>query len=500
MSISYDGNHHTKTVSRNGAQLTFWYDANGQRVKQQKVVNSVTTITLYLGGVEKIIKTGDDYSTVTKDYIGGHSIITLIEDGYEDSPLLSILLKDRLGSVSVVLNGDQSSPGATERRDYDAFGKPIVLANPNLPVSFRVTQRGFTEHEHLTEVELIHMNGRAFDYNTGRFLSVDPFIQSPGNTQSINPYSYIMNNPLSGTDPSGYRAQNASNWRTSECDFDPQGCSSTPVDKALAKYVGNGEQNRNQNLAKSLEKFHDRIQFQKDAVDKVWSDYADRAGSVTITDLPSGTIVDNPNGTFYFGGAGLNGDYISGMKDALEEAGISGVTTIGPEGLSASSLISGGAPIDAAIGYLALNEKMNGFPHSLGLPDSGSEQFNMIGYSFGSLLAAQFAAKYADAGFKVDNLVLVGSPISKKFLTELQGHKNIRNVIIKDLTSHGDPIRAGMSVSNPIQAYKLITTLGSQDEQKNGSGHFYYRCTNCGSTGQQRRKQLAQELYDEGLR
>lgn len=53
---------------------------------------------------------------------------------------------------------------------------------------------------------MIHMNGRAYDYNLGRFLSVDPFIQEPGNSQSMNPYSYIMNNPLAGTDPSGYRA------------------------------------------------------------------------------------------------------------------------------------------------------------------------------------------------------------------------------------------------------------------------------------------------------
>ena len=35
-------------------------------------------------------------------------------------------------------------------------------------------------------------------------LRVDPLIQAPGNSQSLNPYSYIMNNPLSGTDPTGY--------------------------------------------------------------------------------------------------------------------------------------------------------------------------------------------------------------------------------------------------------------------------------------------------------
>jgi hypothetical protein len=50
------------------------------------------------------------------------------------------------------------------------------------------------------------MNGRVYDYNLGRFLSVDPFIQAPTNSQSANPYSYIMNNPMAGTDPTGYCA------------------------------------------------------------------------------------------------------------------------------------------------------------------------------------------------------------------------------------------------------------------------------------------------------
>ncbi|WP_249269591.1 RHS repeat-associated core domain-containing protein, partial [Shewanella sp. SACH] len=68
-------------------------------------------------------------------------------------------------------------------------------------------RRGFTDHEHLNEQQLIHMNGRIYDYNLGRFMSVDPFIQSPTSTQSVNPYSYIMNNPLAGTDPTGYKAE-----------------------------------------------------------------------------------------------------------------------------------------------------------------------------------------------------------------------------------------------------------------------------------------------------
>jgi hypothetical protein len=50
------------------------------------------------------------------------------------------------------------------------------------------------------------MNGRVYDYRLGRFLSVDPIISNPANSQSINPYSYIGNNPLSGVDPTGYDA------------------------------------------------------------------------------------------------------------------------------------------------------------------------------------------------------------------------------------------------------------------------------------------------------
>jgi hypothetical protein len=49
------------------------------------------------------------------------------------------------------------------------------------------------------------MNGRVYDYNVGRFLSVDPFVH--GGSQVINPYSYLLNNPLAGTDPSGYTPQ-----------------------------------------------------------------------------------------------------------------------------------------------------------------------------------------------------------------------------------------------------------------------------------------------------
>src|SRR5690606_32072923 len=98
-----------------------------------------------------------------------------------------------------------------ERRGFDAWGAPregTWADRPGAALGSAISPRGFTGHEHLDEVGgLIHMNGRAYDPRLGRFLSVDPIIQFPANSQSLNPYSYLMNNPMAGVDPTGYCAQ-----------------------------------------------------------------------------------------------------------------------------------------------------------------------------------------------------------------------------------------------------------------------------------------------------
>ncbi|VVH58451.1 Rhs-family protein, partial [uncultured Gammaproteobacteria bacterium] len=91
---------------------------------------------------------------------------------------------------------------------YTAFGQRRKgdwrASDPLLPIIPALTNRGFTGHEHIDEMGFIHMNGRVYDPQIGRFLSADPHIQDPYNTQSYNRYSYVMNNPLKYTDPSGY--------------------------------------------------------------------------------------------------------------------------------------------------------------------------------------------------------------------------------------------------------------------------------------------------------
>ena len=148
--------------------------------------------------------------------------------------------------ADVLVGPNRSSPvvsGATT--SYDAFGQARngdFSDRPNGILDLMPeTERGFTDHLHADDVWLIHMNGRVYDYQLGRFLSVDPIIQFPSNSQSLNPYSYILNNPLSGVDPTGYQAKPVPYDSRSICAKSWSSCSNGSV-KAIGSLSGFNQQ------------------------------------------------------------------------------------------------------------------------------------------------------------------------------------------------------------------------------------------------------------------
>jgi RHS repeat-associated protein len=119
------------------------------------------------------------------------------------------LLKDHLGSVDLVT--DQTG-AVLDRMSFDAWGRRrnidwtalVGSVSDAYPWQSQLVTRGYTFHEQLDPIGLGHMNGRVYDPEIGRFLSADIAIQDISNSQSLNAYSYVWNNPLSFTDPSGF--------------------------------------------------------------------------------------------------------------------------------------------------------------------------------------------------------------------------------------------------------------------------------------------------------
>jgi hypothetical protein len=120
-------------------------------------------------------------------------------------------------------------------------------------------------------------------------------------------------------------------------------------------------------------------------------------------------------------------------------------------------------------------------------------QFNIIGYSWGAVIAARTALYYAKINTKIDHLVLIAPPINDSLYQAVLTHKNIKDRIIIELKEHGDPIEAGMDDMKIIKSvFQLI------EQMANDSGHFYYGGDNY--EGKKRRIELAKALYNAGLR
>ncbi len=183
-------------IQKNGHTTEFQYDINRSRFKRVDTdKNSDTTVTRYVGNVEFITRPSGNREV--KRYINGVVIDTTTTR--PDSTTISsvqLLFKDHLGSVHTIMDGNSMT--VLQRQSFDPFGMrrnatnwQDLLESQLSGFNTGYTTRGFTGHEQLDEVGLIHMNGRVYDARLGRFLQADPFVQAAGNTQSFNRYSAL---------------------------------------------------------------------------------------------------------------------------------------------------------------------------------------------------------------------------------------------------------------------------------------------------------------------
>ena len=131
-------------------------------------------------------------SVVTKYYYLGGQRVAMRKDG-----VLYYLLSDHLGSTTVIT--DQSG-NVVSQQLYKPYGEPR-WSTGTLPTDRRFTGQ---RSEEAGLGSLYDYGARFYSPALGRFLSPDTIVPEPGNPQSLNRYSYTLNNPVKYRDPSGH--------------------------------------------------------------------------------------------------------------------------------------------------------------------------------------------------------------------------------------------------------------------------------------------------------
>jgi RHS repeat-associated protein len=178
--LSWDAENRLAAVSCNGNTTSYVYDGDGNRIK--KTVDGVSTV--YVNQYYEV--TGTE---VTTNYYLGSKLIA-VKKGEE----LSYIQQDHLGGTSGT--SDTSGNSASTIR-YLPFGL-TRFSTGTLP-----TDKKFTG-QLLDTTGLYYYNARYYDPSIGRFISADTIVQDPSNPQTLNRYSYCLNNPLKYIDPTGH--------------------------------------------------------------------------------------------------------------------------------------------------------------------------------------------------------------------------------------------------------------------------------------------------------
>lgn len=225
--LSYTYNANGNLVSRNGQPITwtafnqplrishgssdyaeFGYGPARQRVRQVARTGGTTRTTHYVGPHFEVELEGSVRRYRSAVFANGEAFYLQVEQSAPAALDAYFLHRDHQGSIDTLTRAVGTGPD-TRRQAFDAFGKRRNTDWTADPTDQRYgdahfTERGFTAHEHLDNVRLIHMNGRLQDPLLGLMVSPDPLLGDLAEPGTLNRYAYVAGNGVSAADPSGF--------------------------------------------------------------------------------------------------------------------------------------------------------------------------------------------------------------------------------------------------------------------------------------------------------
>lgn len=172
---TYDNEGHLLTVS-GPVNATYTHDAEGRLAKS--VVGGVTNYYFSQWG-EQLNGTKYHYF-----WLGGKRVA---RGSYSSG--VTYLYGDQLGSTGVT----RGASAGTQL--YDPYG---ATRYGGAGVAYQ-----YTGQRNEANLGIYYYGARWYDPSIGRFMQADTIVPNPANPQSLNRYSYVLNNPLRYTDPTG---------------------------------------------------------------------------------------------------------------------------------------------------------------------------------------------------------------------------------------------------------------------------------------------------------
>nr|WP_322746857.1 polymorphic toxin-type HINT domain-containing protein [Streptomyces tauricus] len=191
--LAWDAEGHLAKVTQPSGSTTktteYLYDADGNRL----IARTPTETTLYLGHTEITVPKGSSTKKATRylDLGGGHQAIQ------DNDGSVSFTLADHQGTGQLAISADAQK--LNQRRTL-----PFGDIRGNAPAAWPGTKT-FVGGTNDPSTGLTHLGAREYDPGVGRFISVDPLMDT-ANPQQLNGYSYADNSPISSSDPSGLMA------------------------------------------------------------------------------------------------------------------------------------------------------------------------------------------------------------------------------------------------------------------------------------------------------
>ncbi|WP_086025944.1 RHS repeat-associated core domain-containing protein [Streptomyces viridochromogenes] len=182
-------------TSEGTKETSYLYDAAGELLIRRASGDGDTV--LYLGGTEVRLTVKGTMKTLsgTRYYrANGQTIAVRTAVSGTSGTKLSFLAGDHHGTSSIALD---ASIYAVTKRYTSLFGASRGTKATNWPDDKAFLGKPADESTGLT-----HVGAREYDPGIGQFISVDPLLEVDKH-QTLNGYSYAVQNPLTHSDPTG---------------------------------------------------------------------------------------------------------------------------------------------------------------------------------------------------------------------------------------------------------------------------------------------------------